>query len=183
MSGGHGGGRARVQCATRAGSPSPLAVRTGHGGPQRIVVAALAQVDGVLVCDNVRSYDDGAVGVERGVGRTGNDRRARESVARGFGALATGTFGTKRRERADALAGRARRDQPDAVGGGAHRGRPGPAPLAAAAPGRGRRRHGGPRLRAPARRGAAPRAPPPGADLLAARTASGGLASRARARP
>ena len=117
-----------------------------------------------------------------GPARAGGDRRAREGAARGLRAVAARPRRAQRRQRADALAGRARRDQPHAT-------------VAA-------RIAAGLELRlsqllrldeggsvtvvragaAHARRQRAPRSPLRGADLRPARPARRALAPHARAR-
>ena len=155
-------------------------------------------VDLTFVCDNVRTYDDcqaaneaareqaARCGRRRGTvarrrdpgGRPAGpdcDRRAGEGAARELLAVAARSRRAQRRQRADALAGRARGDEPDADGRRADRRGPGAAALPAAAPRRGRCRHGRARVSAPTRRQHAPRAPLRGADLLPARPARGAL--------
>ena len=87
------------------------------------------------VRDSVRAY---------GAGRTARDLargpgRAHPCPARGDGPVAPRPGAALRRERADAVPGRAWRDQPHPSGGHADRPRPGAAPVPAAAPRRGRR--------------------------------------------
>ena len=107
-------------------------------------------------------------------------RPADQGPARGDGALAARPGRAHRRQRADAVAGRARRDQPDPGGRRQDRRRAGADPVAAAAARRGPARRRQPRQRPPPLR--ARRPPLRGADAAAARPARRRLPARAEAR-
>src|ERR1700683_173261 len=137
------------------------------------------------VCDNIRLYDDRrgdprhATRPRLGLVAAGG-RRAREGAARVRGPVAARSGRAQRRERADALTGRAGGDQPDPDGRRAHRRWPGPAPVSAAAPGRGRRGDGSARAGSHSRGQQAPRSRLRGAHVLAAGPARGAVAAHAR---